>query len=231
MAATTSDIGFDRVEASEYSGGPVAAATILYMGALAAWDASGNLVNATDSTAVIFAGVVAVQVDNSAGAAGDKDALLYADGKFRFTGSGFAAGDVGKRVYAADNQTVVTGDGSLSGYTYVGTISRYISATRVEVALDVAGARQAKFQVFNVIADGVNAAAIELSASAAKYGGSDIHVTDVIYLVAGNTTAGNAEALLVTTDYTVASGDITLTADRSAAGTKIYGAVIGRLEE
>lgn len=88
---------------------PVAAATVLYAGAMAAINAAGNAVPVTVSTTLKGAGRVERRADNSAGAAGAISAEISA-GIFRFANS--AAGDlitqadIGSDCYGVDDQTV-----------------------------------------------------------------------------------------------------------------------------
>lgn len=217
----------------EIGAAPVAASTKIWAGSLVCRNSSGYAAKGADTAGFIFAGVAREQADNSAGSNGTISVELYVEGTFKFAASGLAITDVGKPLYVLDDQTVVTGDGAVAEGVYVGILEEYISATSAWVRLDPAKRLKGKgdAQIFHIVADGVNTAALDLTTVATQYGGSDIYVTAVVSLVSHNTTAGNAEALLVTTDYTLASGVITLTADRSAAGTKISGAILGRLKE
>lgn len=87
---------------------PLAAAVILYVGTLAALDASSNLVPASDTSGLRVVGLVQATVDNSAGIAG----ALSADvkkGVFKFTNSGtdaVDANDKGKFAFVEDDYTV-----------------------------------------------------------------------------------------------------------------------------
>jgi hypothetical protein len=230
MAASTADIAIDAKVPADKGSGPIAASTTLYKGIFANYNSSGYLVSATDADEE-FAGIVDGHYDNSAGSAGAMNADLYTSGKFEVAAAGLAITDVGKPLYIVDNQTVQTGDASISNGVYVGTLAEYISATRCVLELDVKGNRVGRRQQFAIDCAGVNATTIDMSTSAGLFGGSDLYVTSVVALYAMNTTAGNAEALTLTTDYTVASGAITLVGDRSAAGTRIIGTVIGWLKE
>ncbi len=53
---------------------PVAATTKIFAGALTVLNAAGNLVPGSTATGLVARGVAFEQVDNSAGAAGDKNA-------------------------------------------------------------------------------------------------------------------------------------------------------------
>jgi len=106
MTALTADrITARRVGAAHSD--PVAASAILYVGALAVLDASGNLAPGTAATGLTARGVVQADVDNTGGAAGAVTAETVT-GVFRFNNN---AGDVtrafiGKSAYIVDDNTV-----------------------------------------------------------------------------------------------------------------------------
>lgn len=94
---------------------PMAASTIIYAGTMVASDASGNAVPASANTALKLWGRAEIQVDNSAGSAGDKR-ILIKPGVFAFNNSGagadlIAAKNVGQPCYAADDNVVALTDG------------------------------------------------------------------------------------------------------------------------
>ncbi|PWE29971.1 hypothetical protein DDZ14_16140 [Maritimibacter sp. 55A14] len=95
--------------------GPVAAAALIFEGALVMRNAAGDLVPASTATGLMGVGRAEERADNSAGAAGDQN-LAYRPGVFRFANSagGDAIGqaDIGKVVYAVDDQTVALTDGT-----------------------------------------------------------------------------------------------------------------------
>lgn len=232
MAATTVDLQILRSLPYDIGSGNVAAATTLYKGALANYDASGNIVNAADTDGHRFAGILLEGVDNSDGVAGDETAQFYVEGVFKVSGSGFAADDVGKPVYVLDNAHVVTGDGAVAEGVYAGIFEKYVSATRAYIRLDPTGRLRKKgdSQVFVGEVAGVNAAAIDLSALAAMYGGTDIYVTGVNFMNSITTSSGAfADRLVVTTDYTLSGGVLTQVGDKSA--TTLQLAIRGRLKE
>lgn len=87
---------------------PVAAATLLYAGALACTDANGRLVTGSDTAGLKTAGRVEATVDNSAGGAGALSAEVKR-GVFKFDNSAtnpIAQADVGKDAYIEDDATV-----------------------------------------------------------------------------------------------------------------------------
>ena len=94
---------------------PVAAATVLYTGALACLDASGNAVPGSTSTTLTARGVVEERVDNSGGAAGDKTVRIRS-GVYNFKNSAGAdeidRTHIGDTVYIVDDETVAATDGT-----------------------------------------------------------------------------------------------------------------------
>jgi hypothetical protein len=100
--------------------GPVEAATTLYGGTIAVWNASGNLESGTTATGKKIAGVVTEDVANP-GAAGVKRASCMF-GSFWFAnataGDAVTAAARGAICYILDNQTVtITSTGrSIAGY-------------------------------------------------------------------------------------------------------------------
>lgn len=94
---------------------PVAAATIIYSGAIVMIDGSGNAnpaAAASGNNAFVVAGIAEETVDNSTGSAGDVSVRVRASGAggaFGFNNSGSAAIDathVGKLAHASDDNTV-----------------------------------------------------------------------------------------------------------------------------
>lgn len=92
-------------------GGPLAAATTIPKGAMAAIDAAGNLVNASASTAIKVLGRSKGDYAN-AGAAG----AIFGEVEFGVfawaNGDSITAADIGAPAYAMDNATVSKGTGS-----------------------------------------------------------------------------------------------------------------------
>jgi hypothetical protein len=114
-----------------------AAAVNLYAGTIAFFDATtGFITNDDNAGANAFAGIVYQQCDNSGGSAGDKVVELYTDGVFRLTGSSFTQGSNGDLVYAVDNYTI---QASATNASKVGRIVNFVSATQVDVLINVYG--------------------------------------------------------------------------------------------
>ncbi|MGB3407086.1 MAG: hypothetical protein WBA67_06290 [Jannaschia sp.] len=97
--------------------GPMAAAVSIFAGAMIMRNAAGNLVPATAAANLVGVGCASRTIDNSDGAAG-AEAAEYVPGIFRFANSAAAdaitAADIGKLVYAVDDQTVAKTSGGAS---------------------------------------------------------------------------------------------------------------------
>lgn len=107
----------------------------LYIGSLIALNAAGYAKKAADTAAEKFVGVLRYAVDNSAGAAGDKDAIVWAEGAVELAFSGTATiADVGKQVYAVDDQTVALA-ATTTNDVLVGRITEVVSAGVVRVKI------------------------------------------------------------------------------------------------
>jgi hypothetical protein len=115
MAATTSDRNTQSRNGHRRNF-PVAAATIIPAGVLAAIDTSGNLVNAATSTTLKTVGVTEGYLNNGTGVAGQikADVLLGIYGPFGNSTSTdqITAADIGNDCYVVDNQTVAKTNGA-----------------------------------------------------------------------------------------------------------------------
>lgn len=115
---------------------PAIAADIIYQGAAVGDNASGYMRPLVSGDP--FRGFAQIKVDNSAGAAGDKDVELMQRGLVTLPISGVALTDVGRPVYASDDDTfVLTGLGS-----YVGKVYAYVSSGFAIVEFDTARPEQ-----------------------------------------------------------------------------------------
>ena len=139
MAITTADRKITkRGPFGGLSNGPVKAATIIPHGRPVFTDsATGTVTNTSNAGANKFAGIAHERIDNSAGADGDRDAEYWIRDRFELDGSGFTQADVGKKVYAVDNDVVTL---TSTGASLVGTITEFLSATIVEVDIDTQAA-------------------------------------------------------------------------------------------
>lgn len=95
--------------------GPVAAAKVIYAGALVALDASGNVTPGATATTLKFPGRAEEFVDNSAGVAGDKK-VTFKKGVFQFgnsaSGDEITRADIGNNCYIVDDATVAKTNGT-----------------------------------------------------------------------------------------------------------------------
>ena len=139
MAALSVDRMTKKKNAVKVSDQPVLAATKVYMGSLVAKTTAsgGYAVPAADAAGGIVLGVAYAQVDNSAGASGDKSVELE-HGIFSFVVTGtFTIANVGAIAYVADDQTVQAAIGTNS--VKAGLFLKYVSATEAWVKIDMAG--------------------------------------------------------------------------------------------
>lgn len=94
---------------------PVAAATRIYIGGMVALNAAGNAVPMTTATTLKGLGRAEEDVDNSAGAAGDKR-VRTGRRTYSFNNSAAAdaitRADIGNDCFGVDDQTVAKTDGS-----------------------------------------------------------------------------------------------------------------------
>ena len=109
---------------------PVIAADIVYQGAAVGDNASGYMRPLVSGDP--FRGFALEKVDNASGAEGDLNVKLLVRGKVKLSVGSLAITDVGRPVYATDDNTfVLTGIG-----TYIGHVHRYVSSGIGIVAFD-----------------------------------------------------------------------------------------------
>jgi hypothetical protein len=116
MAVLTSDRNTPRYQ-GEIRRGTVAAANLIYAGALVMRNAAGHLVKGQTAAGLVGVGRAEERVDNTNGADGAVS-LDYRPGCYRYANSGGAdeitAADIGGKAYAVDDQTVAKTDGGSS---------------------------------------------------------------------------------------------------------------------
>jgi hypothetical protein len=108
MAALNNDRNTRR-RAGDLFSDPVAAATVIFSGALVCLNAAGNAVPGATATGLKPRGVATARVDNAGGSAGDR--LVESEaGVHRFDNSAsadlIARADIGADCYIVDDQTV-----------------------------------------------------------------------------------------------------------------------------
>jgi len=119
-------------ELGEHGHYPVIAGDIIYEGAAVGLDSSGYARPLVAGD--VFAGFARDKVDNASGLAGAKYSQVNAKGKIKLSVSGLVITDIGRPVYAGDdNSFALTGNG-----TFIGRIVRYVSAGVGIVQFDVA---------------------------------------------------------------------------------------------
>ena len=114
---------------------PVAADKVIYQGALVMINAGGFLQPCIDEAGGVFAGISRSSVDSTGESNGDSRCDVEARDAFEVACTGMAAGDVGKVVYALDDNTV--GLTQAGNEVAVGKIIEVISATKVLVLPNV----------------------------------------------------------------------------------------------
>jgi hypothetical protein len=115
---------------------PVVATDIIYEGAAVGLSSGyARPLVAADT----FLGFAESKVDNSTGAAGDKNVRVRTRGQIVLSVTGVTAvTDVGATVYASDDDTFTL---TSTSNTAVGKVARYVSGTTVVVAFEAAYAR------------------------------------------------------------------------------------------
>ena len=125
MTALTKDRETESKEPN-FRAYPMAAVKI-YKGSLVAINAAGYAAPAADTVNFRVVGVADEQVDNSAGAAGDKKIRVLHGRAFRFVASSITQAMVGQTMYVVDDQTVDDGIGTNA--IQAGVLVEFVSAT------------------------------------------------------------------------------------------------------
>jgi hypothetical protein len=121
----------DRYVDQELRTFKVAASTTIYKGSLVSVQADGYAAPLT--AAELFVGVAYEEIDNSAGADGDKSVRVYTVGDFNHALSGAAIANVGDEVYASDDGTLTF---TSTSNTYVGVCIDVPSSGNIILRLD-----------------------------------------------------------------------------------------------
>jgi hypothetical protein len=112
----------------------IAAATVIYNGALVAFNAAGYIVPADTTAGIACCGVAQSYVSNAAGAAGDQKVLVGWGLCVNFVnataGAAITRAHYGRPVYALDDQTITNAAGIVAG------VCRLIDADGVWVFVD-----------------------------------------------------------------------------------------------
>ncbi|WP_285250250.1 hypothetical protein [Pseudarthrobacter sp. fls2-241-R2A-168] len=111
------------------------AAVKVFKGSLLANNTSGYVTKAADTANFTLAGIAYEQVDNSAGAAGDKSVRVERKGVFELNFSGTATqATVGLPVCMVDDNTVALA-ATTTNDVLVGRVASFVTATKVRVEL------------------------------------------------------------------------------------------------
>lgn len=96
-----------RKKPGQLGEGPMAAAALVYGGAILCFNSGGYLIKGSDAAGLIMAGISSARVDNSAGANGALKAVFERDGLHLMTlGTAITQANLGDPVYVVDDQTV-----------------------------------------------------------------------------------------------------------------------------
>lgn len=136
MTATTTDRDTKRSEGKLKA--MKMAAVKIPKGVLVCINSSGYITNGADSSGLLFAGVSYEQVDNSGGAAGDKQIRVEKTGEHTFVYNGGDASQaiVGRECYIVDNQTVDEDAMQVINDIKCGVITEVVSTGQVRVRID-----------------------------------------------------------------------------------------------
>lgn len=133
MTALTASVAREEKE-SKLLSLPVAANAIIFRGALVKINAAGYVEPCATESGAVFAGTAREGVDATGAASGDYSVLVEERNSFYVAAAGIVAADLGKLVYASDDNTVALVDsGDLQE---VGKIIEVVSATKVLVQPD-----------------------------------------------------------------------------------------------
>ena len=123
----------------EHIGHPIIANDIVYEGAAVGDNGSGYArpLVAGDP----FLGFCTMQCDNTGGSAGDKNVVIKCEGACQLSVTSVAITDVGKDVFASDDDTFVL---TQSTNTRIGTVRQFISSGVALVDFEATETRQTK---------------------------------------------------------------------------------------
>ena len=130
--ALSSDVNVNRYLDQQLRTLAVKGSTTIYRGGLVGLDRASGYVrelNAVDQ----FQGLAYEQCDNSSGSNGDREVIVFTQGDFEFSLAGAAKTDIGKPVFASDDNTLTLSGASAS---YIGMIVDVPSSGQIIVRLD-----------------------------------------------------------------------------------------------
>lgn len=120
MAALTTDRKYKiRAGAQRIETYKVAASVVIYNGALVSFNAAGYIIPAATTAGTIVAGIAQSRVDNTGGAAGDREVAVLTCVRVNLVnataGAALTIAHYGRLVYALDDQTVGNTAGIVAG--------------------------------------------------------------------------------------------------------------------
>jgi hypothetical protein len=117
---------------------PVDGGSIIYAGALAAWNSIGFVVPGADTAGLLFAGVARQSVDNHDGNDGDLNVLLRRRGLWLLPfATAITQANVGDNVFLADDEKVDVA-ANLTHLIFCGIIAEYVDTTHAWVDIEPA---------------------------------------------------------------------------------------------
>jgi predicted RecA/RadA family phage recombinase len=113
---------------------PIAASTKIFKGSNVAYNTAGYAVKGADTASFAFAGVAMETIDNSAGAAGDRNVRCWREGIFDMNCASATQAWVGQLVYLVDDNLVALA-ATTTNDVPVGKVVWFTSATSVRVKI------------------------------------------------------------------------------------------------
>ena len=130
MTALTKDVARDAKD-SKLVSLPIAANAIIFRGALVKINAAGYVEPCSSEAGAVFAGVSRESMDNTGGSNGEQLMQIESRDAFYVAAVGMGADDLGKKVYALDDNTAQLAAGT--NLQEAGKIIEVVSATKVLV--------------------------------------------------------------------------------------------------
>lgn len=210
MTAAAADRICTRYGSQKIDSYPVAASTKIYQGTMVCINASGYAVPAANTVNFVFVGVARDQADNSSGANGAINVKVDRKGVVSMISAGLAITDVGKDLFAADDQTVTLTE----GYVKVGRLERYTSATEALVDLNagITLGNKRRFVISGFVTGPVGASAVTVI--------EDFEHPKAFKVLAGYATCLTAPSSSYTTTITLTDGTTSFAVVISATAKK-----------
>jgi len=127
-----------QIKEGKEIGPPVATGKIIYSGAWTCVNSAGFLVPGADTAGLIFQGISRLYVDNSLGANGALNGLLWRRGLVYATlGHAITQANVGADVFLVDDETVDL-TANVTNKIFCGVIAEYVDATHAFIDIEPA---------------------------------------------------------------------------------------------